>query len=385
MFGEPLRRRNFLADIRGGSCNNAQRISCVGVQLIDVDPAELSLPACPLPRPGEEVRFFAEARRVDGRLTGHNAAGEAVIRNQFGNDMVKPFEEIRLVDPFKRMPPNWHDLPPGGRLLTAPQKLVDLLDQVLNEKIPPGPSYLDLITEIWSRGFEVFIVGGTVRDALAGLKPNDIDLVTTMPISLVRKFLKSMYRVEPTSKDENGFVRIGGTPKSGDPFIDLKVFSDSLPGTDFAKFGMGFESDFKHRDFACNAVYYDAINKVIIDPSGRGVDDCRNKILSLVCGTENPFQMGQIFIRAVKFVNRGFQLTEESNTRLCGSFRPCLGVMKAELRTRYFVTQVTSKFASPVDKRQAIALFKAQLAAMGMSEVWDMYFAARVDGMFDDE
>ncbi len=348
-------------------------------------PSALTLPPCPLPRPGEAVRWFAEARAMTGTLQGHNTVGDAVIQTQFGTGTTKPFEEIRVDRPFERLQPNWHSLPHQGKILEPTTEIRDRFRSLLAQRIPPGPSYRDLINETWGRGFEIFVVGGTVRDVLVGEPTNDIDLVTTMPLNRIRHFLKSMYRTNNQGNDLRGFIRLGGTPNSGDPFIDLKIFSDSLPGTRDAVFGVGFERDARHRDFACNAIYYDAVNEAIIDPTGHGVPDCAAKQLDLVCQTGDHYQMAQIFIRAVKFQKRGYQLTSDSYARMIQEFLPCLGGMRADLRHGYFITQVTSKLSAAAAKREAVIHFKTTLGNWGLMHIWEQYFGADMEGMFSDD
>ena len=77
------------------------------------------------------------------------------------------------------------------------------------EGYPPGPIYLELIEEVWNRGHEIFLVGGTVRDVVAGLRSQDVDLVTSLPLDRAEPLLASMYRHEPSINRERGLVRIG--------------------------------------------------------------------------------------------------------------------------------------------------------------------------------
>lgn len=249
-----------------------------------VDPDSLKLPPCPLPRPEEEVCWFVDSRFVTGIYRGHDKNGQPLIINQFGNPaFIRTFDAVRLTKPFDRRKPNWAYLPKDGVVVRPPDDVRKTFNVLLDQRIPPGPKYIDLISEIWGRGFEVYVVGGTVRDVLGNDPSKDVDIVTTMPLNHMRRFLRSMYRYDPSGKDSRGFIRIGGTPESGDPFIDLKVFSDSLPGTTQACFGVGFERDVAHRDFACNALYYDPINAVLLDPSGHGIEDALANRLRLIC------------------------------------------------------------------------------------------------------
>jgi len=44
---------------------------------------------------------------------------------------------------------------------------------------------LSLLKEIKDLGYEAFIVGGAVRDHLLNKKVNDIDITTSMPLSML--------------------------------------------------------------------------------------------------------------------------------------------------------------------------------------------------------
>lgn len=340
----------------------------------------MKLPPTLIPRPGESVVWYAEARPVTGIIQGHDIDGLAIVTDGFGLQQRLSFDDIRLEDPFVRRPPNWHELSPQHLVKPEPRTLA-LLRTVMNQRMPPGPRYKDLVEEIWSRGFEIFLVGGTVRDILADVSPNDIDFVTTMPLKRMLGFVQKMYRTGATGRDERGFIRLGGTPESGDPFIDLKVFSNSLPGTKAATFGVGFSRDVAFRDFACNAVYFDPKNEVIIDPTGFGVQDCRDKSLRLVEGIHDTHQMAQVFIRAIKFVGRGFTLVDDTRERIIEEYLPALAGMKKQIRTRYFVTQVTSKHSLLEAKHQAMADFRSVLASLGCSEAWATYFSDVEQGL----
>lgn len=304
---------------------------------------------------------------------GHDVDGLAIITDDFGIQNRVAYEKIRLEQPFERRAPNWHDLKTG--CLAQPDAAVlKILRQMMARRMPPGPTYQDLVEEIWGRGFEIFLVGGTVRDILAGSEPNDIDLVTTMPLKRMLSFVHEMYRTTISGNNSRGFIRIGGKPASGDPFIDLKVFSSSMPGTGNATFGVGFDRDVSYRDFTCNAVYFDPKNEVIVDPTGHGVEDCRTRTLRLVEGTHDPFQMAQIFIRAIKFMGRGFNLVDDTRERLVQDYSPALAAMNRQMRKRYFVTQVISKHRDDEGQRKAVIQFMADLSMLGCLHVWNDYF-----------
>lgn len=344
------------------------------------NPNQLRLPECPIPRPGDSVGWYADSRFVTGTLIGHTIEGKPVIQTEFGSATIKEsYSAIRLLDPFSRLGPNWNQLPGTGAIFHPPTRIRAIFEQLMSRRIPPGPTYLDLAQEIWARGFEVFIVGGTVRDVLGGLPPKDVDLVTTMPISFCRHFLRAMFRYEPSSRNETGYVRIGGTPRSGDPYLDLRVFSDSLVGTAEATFGVSFAKDVLHRDFACNAVYYDPVNEVLIDPTGKGILDGIDKTLSLVCGTGDPHQHAQITIRFAKFVQRGFTPTTNTIDTIRNEYANCISCMKQDTRKWYLTAQVLNKGSTPETVRQVLIGLESVMTSFGMANVWNEHLAPHVE------
>lgn len=340
----------------------------------EADPRELLLPPSPIPRPGERVCWYAQARPMAGIVQGHDVHGRAVVLDEFGLFHRRAFEEMRLVEPLSRPPPNWCDLPSGGRLLRPDPATLGLLRSLLAQRIPPGPNCRELAREIWARGFEIFLVGGAVRDLLAGSPAHDIDLATTMPLDRMLGFVEEMYSTRAVDA-RRGHLRVGGTPASGDPFIDVNIFVAADPGSDDATFGTGFDRDLAHRDFTCNALYFDPENEVLVDPSGHGAADCARRTLRLIRGPHDQHQMAQIFVRAVKLMARGFSPEADTRNVLLDGYRPMLAEMKSETRLFYFEYQVLGKARTREARRSAVAGYKAVLDALGCGEDWQVYFA----------
>lgn len=343
----------------------------------DRRPEELVLPPSILPRSGEHVVWYTDAMQHEGLLVGHGPKGIPVVQNSLGfTQRLASYDLLRLKDPSRREAPNWMRLPERARIKTPFPHEVAEFDRILNQHIPPGPTYMALLHEIWNRGFEVFLVGGTVRDILSGGKTNDVDVVTTMPLGRAMGLLQAMYRKEPTIHHQNGFVRLGGTPASGDPFIDLKSFVLTAPGTEDAIFAGGFTEDLRFRDFACNSIYYDPINRVLIDPSGLGITHAETQLLHLVCDSRMvpAFSLAQITIRFFKFRCRGFSFSEETGEIIRQSYLPTLGSMKRSTLIQYVRTQLLSK--SPAGEHSAqLQRLETTMREFGADEQWEHQIA----------
>lgn len=337
----------------------------------------LKLPECPIPRPGDTVCWYAGSQLVKGELRGHDRDGRPLVINEFGNPSTKDsFDAIRLLNPFDRRAPNWAYLSASSKILRPPEHVRERFKEFLRCHIPPGPRPIDLAREIWNRGFEVYLVGGTVRDLLAGHTANDIDLVTTMPLVRCVQITKAMFGFDPSvEKREKGVLCVGGAKDSGDPSIDIKVFSSCLPGTEDAMFGVGFAEDVSHRDFACNAVYYDPINEVLVDPCGRGVEDCANALLDLILIGGDPGQHAQVLLRFFMFICRGFAPTPATRSAMLTAYAGSFEAMKKQTRIHFFREKVLRKAARLDEKRPLFDQFGSHMKAFGMESIWEKHVA----------
>ena len=340
-----------------------------------IDSKNLDLPFCPIPKPGENISWYLDSRPVKGILIGNSTNGP-IVETELGNRYsLGSYESLRLTNPKLRLSPNWNNLGQNSKILRPKEEEKIEFKKLLSQRIPPGPQYNELIVEIWSRGFEIFLVGGTVRDVIAGNATNDVDLVTSMPLFWATTLLESMYRKKPEISPENGFVRLGGKPKSGDPFIDLKMISNYDLGTINACFGNDLDIDTQHRDFACNSVYYDPINEALIDPTGNGIADAERKQLSIVCNParRSPFNLGQISIRFYKFLSFGFSASEKTINQIKANFNPSIAAMMRNIRINYLRTQLLSK--KPIKEHEIVLeKYKKAMIDFGASREWAMYF-----------
>ncbi len=156
-----------------------------------------------------------------------------------------------------------------------------------------------------SAGYEVFLVGGCVRDLIMARKPNDWDLTTNaLPEKIQSLFKNSFY------DNIFGTVRL---PLDGKNFIEITTYrSESLykdkRHPEKIEFGKSLLEDLKRRDFTINAIALEIKNintkkedYTLIDIFG-SQEDIKRKIIRAVGNPQERFQEDALrLLRAVRF------------------------------------------------------------------------------------
>ncbi|AXQ29697.1 polynucleotide adenylyltransferase PcnB [Solimonas sp. K1W22B-7] len=154
-------------------------------------------------------------------------------------------------------------------------------------------------------GYEAYIVGGGVRDLLAGIEPKDFDIATNAHPEQIRQVFRNCRLVG--RRFLIAHVRFGDeilevTTFRG-PITDLherdetgRILSDNEYGT--------LEEDAFRRDFTVNALYYDIRDFSIVDFAG-GLQDCKDGVIRLIGDPalryrEDPVRM----LRAIRIANK---------------------------------------------------------------------------------
>lgn len=172
-----------------------------------------------------------------------------------------------------------------------------------------------LISLAKSCAYPLYIVGGTVRDFLAGLKRSVPDYDVCAPVS-AQTFCADAKRAgaEITAIYANtGTVKLkleGRSMEFASFRSDEYVRGIHRPADTF--FTEDITLDARRRDFKCNAVYYDIKAEKFVDVLG-GVADIENKRLSTVAEAEKVFgEDGLRLMRLARFAAQtGFTPTKE--------------------------------------------------------------------------
>lgn len=129
-------------------------------------------------------------------------------------------------------------------------------------KLKLYPAVSKAMKLIEKKGYEVYIVGGAIRDELLGLSYKDVDLASNASLSELKEIFKEFKIIEYKKGHTLGVV------------IDSEYMEIS------AYTGRSIIEDLANRDFSINSMAYHPI-RGLLDPYG-GQEDLKNKILKTV-------------------------------------------------------------------------------------------------------
>ena len=139
--------------------------------------------------------------------------------------------------------------------------------------------------------YPLYVVGGRVRDYIAGLQPDKVDTDICAPAS-TEDFVA---RVESCGLTVTASYKNTGTVKimCDGEILEFTCFrSDEYVRGEHVPANIYFTDDInldaRRRDFKCNAIYYDIKHKCIVDPLG-GVEDIKFRRMETVAPPEKVF------------------------------------------------------------------------------------------------
>ena len=179
---------------------------------------------------------------------------------------------------------------------------------VLDEK-----PFLKELSNLYAKnGFQIYLVGGAVRDGILGIETKDFDFTTNASSEDSIKMLnKNDYK---TTEIGRAFGTIETTV--GDYSIHITTYREDKYNKDSRKPEIKtsgeLETDLSRRDFTVNAIAYDINNNEIIDPHG-GLKDLSEGLIRTpdtadISFSDDPLRM----LRACRFVStHGFTPNNE--------------------------------------------------------------------------
>ena len=176
-------------------------------------------------------------------------------------------------------------------------------------------SALKVLYRLHKSGYQAFLVGGCVRDALVGLHPKDFDVATDATPDEVRalfsncRLIGRRFRLAHVRFGreiiEVATFRAAANHADDDHAHDDegRIIRDNVYGS--------IEEDVWRRDFTCNALYYNIADHSIWDFVG-GVEHIREKHIVLIGDPQQRLREDPVrMLRAVRFAAKlGFTVDE---------------------------------------------------------------------------
>jgi poly(A) polymerase len=166
-------------------------------------------------------------------------------------------------------------------------------------------SALKVLYRLHKAGYQAFLVGGCVRDALIGLHPKDFDVATNATPEEVRalfsncRLIGRRFRLAHVRFGreiiETATFRAAANHKDDDSAHDQegRIIRDNVYGT--------IDEDIWRRDFTCNALYYNIADFSIWDYAG-GMEDVERRRLVLIGDPDHRLREDPVrMLRAVRF------------------------------------------------------------------------------------
>ncbi|OGK19826.1 hypothetical protein A3D80_03905 [Candidatus Roizmanbacteria bacterium RIFCSPHIGHO2_02_FULL_40_13b] len=189
----------------------------------------------------------------------------------------------------------------------------------------------DFIETFEKNGFEVYVVGGAVRDLILGKEITNWDFTTSAGVEEIQKLFPDHFYNNDygtvTVKKESFLFEITPYRKESD-YADLRH-----PGK--IEWAKTIEEDLARRDFTINAIAYD--RKKVIDPyDGQG--DIEKKIVKAVGDADKRFNEDALrLLRAVRIATQlGFTIEDATMTSIKKNAELILKISQERIRDELF-------------------------------------------------
>jgi poly(A) polymerase len=173
-----------------------------------------------------------------------------------------------------------------------------------------SPVMRELAQRFAAAGHDLYLVGGSVRDALLGRPVTDLDFTTDARPRQVQKLIAGW--ADAMWDTGIAFGTVGA--RKGDQTVEITTFrADSYDGhsrNPEVTFGDTIEGDLVRRDFSANAMAVDVITQRFVDPHD-GMSALLDRVLDTPASPESSFADDPLrMLRAARFTSQlGFHAT----------------------------------------------------------------------------
>ncbi|WP_030465640.1 CCA tRNA nucleotidyltransferase [Lentzea aerocolonigenes] len=166
------------------------------------------------------------------------------------------------------------------------------------------PVVAELAARFTAEGKRLYLVGGSVRDAVLGRPTNDFDFTTDARPAEIQQLLSGWADAQWDTGIAFGTV---GASKKGE-IIEITTFRadvyDGVTRNPEVTFGDTIDGDLVRRDFTVNAMAFDVAAREFVDPTG-GLQAARDGVLDTPATPQESFGDDPLrMLRAARFVSQ---------------------------------------------------------------------------------
>ena len=219
-----------------------------------------------------------------------------------------------------------------------------------------------IMNTLMNNGYEAYIVGGSVRDAVIGKAfPKDYDITTN---ALPEEIIKIFYKTIPTGiKHGTITVMVNGDGYEVTTYrIDGEYLDNRRPS--MVTFVSKLEDDLARRDFTINALAYNEEDG-LIDYFG-GIRDLDNKIIRAVGEPNKRFKEDALrMLRAIRFAaSLDFDIEEKTMLAIKNNYNLISNVSNERIRDelcKMLVSNNTTKALKLLEETKLLQVILPEL------------------------
>ncbi len=215
-------------------------------------------------------------------------------------------------------------------------------------------------------GNNIFLAGGALRDALSNRTVNDIDLVVdgNDAEEVANKFAAKVPAETKITVDQHGVVLlhiVGSWDRGGHEMKGLKIDIAPARDGDIEAYVGGWDFTFNALVVPLSKLQDGVIRfEDVIDPTGRGVQDLKARRIVFAADPETTIAASPMrLLRVVKFAERGFRATRETELAVRASARRLTGLPHSAVSNELLaILRESGDFAGVLHRTQRLGLLE---------------------------
>ncbi len=219
--------------------------------------------------------------------------------------------------------------------------------------LPPAvASFMSVFTK---NGFEIYVVGGAVRDLILDKKIDNWDFTTNAPV-------EDIQRLFPEHFYNNDYGTVTVVDKANELLLEITPYRKEGEYTDLRhpgkiEWAKTIEEDLARRDFTINAIAFDG--EKLVDPFG-GEQDIEKKIIKAVGEADKRFNEDALrLMRAIRIATQlGFAIEESTRTSISENNELISHVSHERIRDELFKIIDSTRAADGIMLLKEVGLLK---------------------------